>query len=84
MVLSRWGCIWNERYPGVRRDKVIPWDHYMGLWTVTKDWTVIGLIVAFRGLTAAFRGLSVGILGWEGYLRISLTHLKPIDYLPSF
>jgi hypothetical protein len=56
----------------------------MGLRTVTKDWTVLGRIVTFRGLTAAFRGLSVGILGWEGYLRISLSHLKPIDYLPCF
>jgi hypothetical protein len=56
----------------------------MGLRTVTKDWTVLGLIVAFRGLTAASRWLSVGILGWEGYLRISLPHLHPIDYLPSF
>jgi NADH:ubiquinone oxidoreductase subunit H len=56
----------------------------MGLWTVTKDWAMLGLVVAFRWLLAASRGLSVIILGWEGCLRISLPHLKPIDYLRSF
>ena len=56
----------------------------MGLGTVPKAWAVVGPVVGSRALTAASRGISVVILGWEGYLGISLPHLHPIDYLPSF